>query len=66
MRSSPNRIVPRYLSIRLDAGHRAYLSSVINACAGDLVAPEILETRWRQLRVPNGALDILVPEIILD
>jgi hypothetical protein len=32
----------------------------------DLVAPEIFETRWRQLGITHGVLDILVSEIVLD
>jgi hypothetical protein len=31
-----------------------------------LVAPEILEARWRELGIAHGVLDIFVPEIILD
>ena len=34
--------------------------------AGDLVAPEIFKTRWRQLSVEHGVLDILVPKVVLD
>ena len=34
--------------------------------ARDLVAPEILKPRWRQLSVAHGVLDILVPKVVLD
>jgi hypothetical protein len=32
----------------------------------DLVAPEILKTRRRQLSVAHGVLDVLVPKVVLD
>jgi hypothetical protein len=32
----------------------------------DLVAPEIFETRRRQLGIAHGVLDVLVPEVVLD
>ena len=37
-----------------------------NAYSRKLIAPEILEARWRELGVAHGVLDVLVTEVVLD
>src|SRR5262245_45569464 len=76
MNNSQNLKVPHYRGSRLPRAHiqshlRCAEASPVRTCgAGDgrqckLISPEVAEPVGRKLGVPDGVLDVLVAEIVL-